>query len=250
MAVSDNYTLIGIDCAAQPVNVGVAIGRVVDGVTHIEQLHAGHPDPVDLVADAISSPALLAFDSPLGWPADLGDRLAVHRAGERLQGEPNDLFRRETDRFVKQAIGKQSLDVGADRIARTAHAALGLLADVRERTGLAIDLAATQTDSEESRCFEVYPAATLKAHGIDARGYKGNKPQNHDARRKLIDALASRLRIGETLIDLAIAKDDALDAAICCLAAADFAAGACFEPEDAALAAKEGWIWLRRPEVT
>ncbi len=248
MSVNTNYTLIGIDCAAQPKNVGIAVGRIVDGITVIEQLYAGHPDPADVIAEAISSPALLAFDSPLGWPADLGTRLAQHQAGSRLEGEPNDLFRRETDRFVKQTVGKQSLDVGADRIARTAHAALSLLSDVRERTGLAIDVAATQHSSAATRCFEVYPAATLKAHVIDARGYKGSKPQNHDARRKLIEALETRLRIDDALIDLAIAKDDALDAAICCLAAADFIEGACFEPEDEDLAAKEGWIWVRRPD--
>ncbi len=247
MTAPYDYTLIGIDCAAQPKNVGIAIGRIVDGVTSIEQLYAGHPDPAGLVAESITSSALLAFDSPLGWPADLGARLAAHRAGDRLHGEPNDLFRRETDRFVKQAIGKQSLDVGADRIARTAHAALGLLADVRERTGLTIDVATTQRDSDETRCFEVYPAATLKAHAIDARGYKGSKPENQKARRKLIEALEPRLHIADALIDLAIAKDDALDAAICCLAAADFVAGACFEPKNPDVAAKEGWIWVRRP---
>lgn len=250
MAATEDHLLIGIDCAAQPKNVGIAIGRVVDGITVIEQLYAGHPDPAGLVSDAISSPALLAFDSPLGWPAGLGTGLAAHRAGGRLDGDPNDLFRRETDRFVKRMIGKQSLDVGADRIARTAHAALGLLADVRESTGLAIELAETQVGSDETRCFEVYPAATLKAHAIDARGYKGSKPENRKARHKLIQTLETRLRIDDALIDLAIAKDDALDAAICCLSATDFVNGACFEPENAALAAREGWIWVRRPAAS
>lgn len=242
----DSHTLIGIDCAAQPGNVGIAIGEIVDGVVVIERLYAGHKDPAAIVAGAIEAPALLAFDSPLGWPADLGTTLATHRAGDPVVIEPNTLFRRETDRFVRRAIGKQSLDVGADRIARTAHAALGLLADVRERSGLPIDVAVSQSDRADALCFEVYPAATLRSHAIEARGYKGRRPENIDARLTLIDALMPRLRIDDAIIDTAVASDDALDAAICCLSAADFLAGECYEPEDPELAAKEGWIWVRR----
>ncbi len=247
MTRTGNYTLIGIDCAVQSSNIGIAIGRVVDGVPVVERLYAGDKDPAAIIAEAISAPALLAFDSPLGWPGDLGTTLAAHRAGDPVSVEPNTLFRRETDRFVKQAIGKQSLDVGADRIARTAHAALKLLSELRERTGLSIDVALSQREAPDVVCFEVYPAATLKAHAIDARGYKGKKPENLDARRKLIDALQTRLSIDDSVVDSAITTDDALDAAICCLSAADFLAGACFEPDDAARAAKEGWIWVRRP---
>ena len=42
---------------------------------------------------------------------------------------------------VRDRIGKQSLDVGADRIARTAHAALQLLHELRGRLGKPIPLA-------------------------------------------------------------------------------------------------------------
>lgn len=250
MTSREDYLLIGIDCAAQPSNVGIAFARLANGVVTVERLYAGHPDPAGVIADAISAPVLLAFDSPLGWPADLGATLAGHRAGGAIGIEPNTLFRRETDRFVRQAIGKQSLDVGADRIARTAHAALNLLAELRERTGLPIEVAATQREASGVPCFEVYPAATLKTHAIDARGYKGKKPEHRDARRTLIDALKPRLHIDDSLVDTAIATDDALDAAICCLAAADFLSGACYEPEDPELSAKEGWIWVRRPADT
>ena len=249
MTDSADHILIGIDCAVQPANIGIAAGRVVDGVVVVDRLHAGHANPAAVIAEAISAPAVLAFDSPLGWPADLGRTLASHRAGDRIAVEPNTLFRRETDRFVKQVIGKQSLDVGADRIARTAHAALGLLADVRDLSEIGIEIAVSQSDRSDALCFEVYPAATLKAHGIDARGYKGKKPENRSAREKLIEALEPRLRIEEALVGTALATDDALDAAICCLAAADFLAGHCYEPRDAELAAKEGWIWVRAAEL-
>jgi hypothetical protein len=41
------------------------------------------------------------------------------------------------------------------------------------------------------------------------------------------------------------ASADALDAAVCVLAAADFLRGEAMPPEDQALAEREGWIWVR-----
>ncbi len=88
----------------------------------------------------------LALDAPLGWPAVLGETLGPHIAGESLDGTPNELFRRQTDHFIKAVIGRQPLDVGADRIARTAHAALGLLEQLRQLTGQPVPLAWTPHD--------------------------------------------------------------------------------------------------------
>jgi len=42
-------------------------------------------------------------------------------------------------------------------------------------------------------------------------------------------------------------NDDALDAAICVLAGADFLRGEAAEPPDIETARKEGWIWFRKP---
>lgn len=64
-----------------------------------------------------------------------------HQAGVALDEALGHLFRRETDRFIRATIGKQSLDVGADRIARTCHAALTILVELRELTGEPIPLA-------------------------------------------------------------------------------------------------------------
>jgi hypothetical protein len=71
----------------------------------------------------------------------LVNSLANHRAGAELGVKAHDLFRRATDRFIRQHFGKQSLDVGADRIARTAHSALVLLGILRRRLGEPIPLA-------------------------------------------------------------------------------------------------------------
>lgn len=57
----------------------------------------------------------------MGWPANMGQVLYNHNTGQLIDVHSNDLFRRETDKFIKKNLRKQPLDVGADRIARTAH---------------------------------------------------------------------------------------------------------------------------------
>ena len=81
---------------------------------------------------AAQMPALLAIDTPLGWPVRLGCALTNHRAGEPIAADADRLFRRDTDRFIKLKLGKTPLDVGADQIARTAHTALCLLNGLRQ----------------------------------------------------------------------------------------------------------------------
>ncbi len=162
-------TVIGIDCAVKATNVGLALGRFSDGITFVETVVRGSSEP-DLpgiiegwLSDRPEGPALLALDAPLGWPAPLAQALPDHRAGEVLQPTADQLFRRTTDGFVWKRIGKRPLDVGADRIARTAHAALRLLDQLRQRIASPIPLA-WQPDIGGIAAIEVYPAATLMAH--------------------------------------------------------------------------------------
>ena len=63
--------------------------------------------------------------------------------------------------FIQQKLKKTPLDVGADRIARTAYAALHLLGSVRVQLHLSIPLAWAPTDISVVAAIEVYPAATL-----------------------------------------------------------------------------------------
>lgn len=151
------------------------------------------------------------------------------------------LFRRETDRDVKRRLGKQSLDVGADRIARTAVSALRLLSRVRERLGAPIPLAWSPQFAGLA-AIEVYPAATLRAHGLSDRAYKA-APET-GAREKLIVELSTRATI-EAGHKAMISNADALDAAICVLAGADFLRGLAQPPTDLKLAQREGWIWVK-----
>ena len=240
--------LIGVDCATDPRNVGYAFGTFSEHGTVVEQAALGTNalPPAQAIADWLdhrSGPTLLALDAPLGWPDPMAQQLATHHAGEAVTGTANDLFRRETDRFIRERIGKQSLDVGADRIARTAHAALGLLESLRQSLQQPITLA-WQPAFEGLGAIEVYPAATLVAHGIESTGYKAANGQA--ARERVAEALGSRMEVSEPIPTME-SKSDALDAVICLLAAQDFLAGKAMPPHDDAPVKKEGWIWVRDP---
>jgi hypothetical protein len=244
-------TLIGIDCATQPNRTGLALGVYESGSVRLERvtLCQKRDTLIDLVSGWITSAgtALLALDAPLGWPADLGRELAAHRAGQHLATCPDWLFRRQTDRFIRSKTGKQSLDVGADRIARTAHAALSLLSDLRDRTSQPIPLAWDPSLPPGASSIEVYPAVTLPAHGVNTKGYKG--PDGKAIRRQLLTPLADHLDLSQVesarQAQLA-ANDDLFDAVICVLAAADFIRGEAYPPEDKATALLEGWIWVKK----
>jgi predicted RNase H-like nuclease len=243
-----SFTLIGVDCAVDEKRVGLAWADWDGGHARLRQFAVGRPgSPIaETVADWITPdrPVLLALDAPLGWPAVLGETLGPHIAGESLDGTPNELFRRQTDHFIKAVIGRQPLDVGADRIARTAHAALGLLEQLRQLTGQPVPLAWTPHDPAPVAAIEVYPAATLTVNGLPASAYK----QKHqiDVRRTLLAGLQNLMDLPADT-DLPLANADVLDAAICVLAGADFLAGKSLPPEDLPLAQKEGWIWVKDP---
>jgi len=237
-------TIVGIDCATIDAKIGVAWGTWSGG--KVEVLEVALCGPERSAASFVTAwlrdsgiPGLVAIDAPLGWPQPLARTLSAHRAGELIRTSPNDMFRRETDRFIQRTLGKTPLDVGADRIARTAHAALRLLGEVRTELGIAIPLA-WSTPPIGVAAIEVYPAATLLAHGLRATGYK--RPNQVAERREIISALAGTLCL-ETEIALLETSADALDAVVCLLAAKDFLEGRAAGPTDQPLAELEGWIW-------
>jgi hypothetical protein len=150
-----------------------------------------------------------------------------------------------TDAIVKQEIGKQPLDVGAERIARTAHTALDLLHRISQHTKQPIPLAWQPQLITPLAAIEVYPAATLTAHHINMLGYK--KPDGQAARSTLLSALTEHIILPLEL-ELMIENDNVLDAAVCILAGADFLRGITIPPFDKEVAKKEGWIWVRKPK--
>lgn len=240
--------IVGIDCATDPKKVGMAAAERSADSAKIVDLRTGgsRQEIVEVVSEWISGSAttLLALDSPLGWPAPLGRALVEHSAGEELKVEANALFRRGTDRAVRDEIGKQSLDVGADRIARTARSTLGLMQDLREKLGIALPLAWSHGRGPGAAAIEVYPAATLLGHSLRATGYKG--PENHTERLEIARGLAEKLEILPRHVEMAELNADLLDALACVLAGVDFLNGDCVEPGDMCEARKEGWIWFRK----
>lgn len=242
-------TLVGIDCATDVAKVGLALGEIDGGKPKLWEVAVGERgDSMSEIIDRWTrgiGALLLALDAPLGWPEPMSKTLALHQAGEPIAIEPNQLFRRHTDRFIKQTVGRQPLDVGADRIARTAHTALGLLQALRSKTGFPIRLAWRPEVDQVLSAIEVYPAATLQGRGIRASGYK--RQADVAIREEMVAELDQHITLpadADSMVDRA----DALDAAVCVLAAADFVRGWCAGPDNLALARKEGWIWVKRPD--
>jgi len=238
-------TIIGIDCATQDKKIGLALGYFDDDEAQIEQVTVGSMEAsiVETVAQWIvrRSSTLIALDAPLGWPVGLDQALHSHEAGAPIQVERNKMFRRLTDRVIKRETGKLPLDVGANLIARTAHAALQLLQQLRGRTGEAIPLAWKPLVGSNTCAIEVYPAATLAAYGIEVKRKDG-----HIARQAILGFLQKQINLPHDTT-LMKSNDDALDAAICVLAGVDFMRGKVIEPTDIQVAKKEGWIWVRKP---
>ena len=241
-----NTRLIGIDCATKDAKIGIARGELAgtDVVVNEVCLCTKEEKAADVVLRWLHQDSelrtLLAIDAPLGWPKELSSALIDHRAGQEISTEPNLMFRRETDRFVHVKLRKLPLEIGADRIARTAHSALRLLGHLRRSMSAEIPLAWSQ-NWNGTAAIEVYPAATLLAHKMTAAGYK--KPRQTGEREGIIKSLRSELTLPENC-QVMSKSADALDAVVCILAGADFIRGSVQAPEDTALAAREGWIWF------
>jgi predicted nuclease with RNAse H fold len=108
-----------------------------------------------------------------------------------------------------------------------------------------IDLAWSSTFAGPVAAIEVYPAGTLRAHGIHERGYRD--PGASRSRVRILDEARRRMDVDREVDAAAAAHTDALDAVLCLLAAHDFLSGDVIRPENESLARKEGWIWMKRP---
>ena len=242
--------IIGVDCAAQDKNTGLALGKYESGEGIILDVkRGGTKTPVHgIIQNWISifpeQIALLAFDSPLGWPEDLAKKLNKHNAGEFLGGNPDQLFSRKTDRIVEQCITrKRLLEVGANLIARTAWKALYLLNDLRKSSGSSIPLAWVQGKVNETSIIEVYPAGTVAAR----TGKKKSEIENEIRKGSLL-SLEENVRF-ESSLDTTKFCDHEVDAVICFIAAMHFLNKKCIEPDrnEIEVIRKEGWIWVFDP---
>ncbi len=246
-------TVIGIDCAVDAKKVGLAKGVISlerpSSKMRIDEARTGNTwlEIVWQVAQWIEGDTLLALDTPLGWPQPLGRSLISHKAGAGLHEEADAMFRRLTDNVVRQRLGKQSLDVGADRIARTAHSALSFLKHLRQRTGHDVTMGWKPGTVSGVIAIEVYPAATLIGRGMPASNYKKNDDISIGLRKKMANGLAEDMRIEKSVMKRMILNNDVLDAVVCVVAGMDYATGRVIRPteEDMSKAEQEGWIWVR-----
>lgn len=274
--------IIGIDCATEPQKIGIA--RAIHCKKAPVQVEwAGTvPKPSDgkwwrAVVERIGGwighaqkqqiPVLLALDAPLGWPDEMRRVLPAHVAGalptpdgitfsdpEDEKDHRDHMFARHTDGVVWKKVEKKPIDVGAEKIARAAHASLYLLHSIRERTGKDIPLAWVPRRVTQVQAIEVYPAATLESRGVSSTGYKGGRDEKRrdgktkgEIRGERLRALRAEVKVTEGIVPSAIQTDHAFDAVICCLAAVDFLNGSVIplEAEQRLRAEREGWIWVR-----
>jgi predicted nuclease with RNAse H fold len=246
-------TIVGIDCATLASKTGLAFAEYVDGRLEVRECIIA--DARIPIAEQVvrwlkpTATALLALDSPLGWPALLGTTLAGHKAGIAIYVKSNELFRRHTDEVVRATLGKSPLEVGADRIARTAIAALSLLADVGVLIGKNIALAWEAQINEGIRAIEVYPAGTLRAY--QQIGFAPNSGNADQDKQSLIAKMRKNGRLHfDRGNSKSIDNEHALDSVLCALAATDFIEKRVIFPgtdKERELARKEGWIWVRDP---
>jgi predicted RNase H-like nuclease len=226
-------TMIGVDCAAQPENTGLA-RTVRDGETLVVEetcCASRNASAASIVAAWIekSDRTLIALDAPLGWPVVFGRELAQHRAGGPLGSAAHAMFRRLTDDEISKRLGKRPLEVAADRIARAAHAALRFLADLRALLDAPVPLVWSSDWAGRCGAIEVYPAATRIALAL---------PRGSGS----LAGLDSRLRIAAGVPP---ASEHARDAIVCAITALEFLAGRTIPPttDQWRQAEHEGWIW-------
>ena len=197
------------------------------------------------IFEAGDIPTLLAIDAPLGWPAGLRAALNYHQAGNNVDVNPDIMFSRMTDRVVKKQTGKRPLEVGANLMARTGHAALRLLNDIRIATGKEIPLKWDLKPWNGVQAIEVYPALTLRALGIEENEYKNKK----DGRKRVVKNLKKYVEYTDQVNQIEKDmenNDDLIDAVLCILAGCDFLRGKCVTPKNGEenITHLEGWIWF------
>ena len=228
-----SIAIIGVDCAAQAKNTGLARaiqsgeGLVVDDA----RCASSKASAASIVAEWVreSERVLLALDAPLGWPAELGRALASHQAGEPLAPKAHAMFRRMTDDEICGRLKKRPLEVAADRIARAAHAALQFLEELRQILGCPVNLLWSPTELRRIGVIEVYPAATRITLGA---------PRGPGS----LAGLEARVRFRD---GAAPTSEHARDAVVCTISGAEFLSGRLIAPTGGqeAQARREGWIW-------
>jgi predicted nuclease with RNAse H fold len=235
-----------VDLAAATKKTAVAVIEWSRGSARLADLRIDVGDQE--IVDLFGSMDMTGIDCPLGWPDALVPFLTGHStfdagpvlAHDGIEGRRL-LAYRDTDRFVTAHTGLIPLSVSADRLAHPAMRCAVIQAKIAALHG-------PQLRDGSGRLAEVYPAASLKIWGLNARGYKGRG--SSEAERLAV--LVGNLKEQAPWLDLAgqddrlAASDDMFDAVVASLTARAVALGRTAGPDDAhsKAARTEGWIHL------
>lgn len=233
---------IGVDLAAEPKGTAVACIDWGDERATLDSLIVGATDR--LIVEASSEADKIGIDCALGWPDRFVDFLMTHRSSGHVVSDGfgdidwrRELAYRETDRRVRQSLGRWPLSVATDRLGVTALRCAGLLTRLAE-AGIDIDR------SGRGGVVEVYPAGSLEIWHLRSPGYR----RSADARASMVKALATQAPWFDLsrFIDVMIESCDALDAVVASLSARAVALGFATLPTgaDLTVARTEGWIAL------
>lgn len=232
----------GVDLAAESTRTALAVIEWGDERARVTRLDVGVADAE--IVQAAADVGKLGIDCALGWPDEFVSFVHAHSRGAGPQ--PVDggaawrrtLAFRETDRAVRERIGRWPLSVSTDRLGLTTMRCAGLLGRLAQ-SGLEVDRSGTA-----GVVAEVYPGASLRLWGLHAAGYRAEA----EVRRSVIRRLASTAPWLDLSAceDLMVASSDALDAVVAALTARAAALGL-YEPpalDQLERARREGWIVL------
>lgn len=201
------------------------------------------------VIEQLRNSDVAGVDVPFGWPNVFVETVVAHRDSALLP--PVDSGRdwrrartwRETDIDISRRLGLQPLSVSADRIG---HAALRWAAVAAKLSDEGVSFSRDGSDG----ILEVYPAASLTAWGLEARGYKGAaRSAERKSLNELLLASLPSLDVGP-FGDLISRNEDVFDALVAALTARAAALGLTRGPADRDLARTEGWIHVPQCRLT
>lgn len=221
---------LGIDLSSMPT------GTAACSIVWDEHRAVARPPVVhcndDRLDALISESDAIGIDAPFGWPGDFVAAVGNWTASTWSPGERDRLQFRETDRAVRERVGRWPLSVSTDRIALPAMRAMALLRrhGVTDRSG-------------DGRFFEVYPAASLYAWKLRCRGYKRVDAECAELRAEILRELRASLPWLEVPKHYADSSDS-LDALVASLTARTAAQELTIRPAAAQVPAArtEGWI--------
>jgi hypothetical protein len=238
---------LGIDLAAQPKTTGAVFIRPSgDSQWTAKELDGLATD--DRLVDAVRSVDVVGIDAPLGWPTAFVVAVSAHASMGAWPGEVDRsaLTHRETDRRVRELTRQSPLSVSADKLGITAMRC----ALLQRRWADEVWLHAAPRDGSGT-LVEAYPAAALRAWGIDIIGYKGgsgDKAQlGRDTRAAIVEAIGvatNRWLDITSITDRCVASDHVLDGLVSALVAIAARMAMTETPSNRSAALTEGWIHI------